>query len=439
MAATRSIPANKQESKAQPEERDVFEVPDERDPDAPSQAVLDAQQRIVALEEELNTHILDRRSVIHGALVALVARQHMVLLGPPGEAKSALIDAICGQIEGSKLFKILLTRFTNPEEVFGPVSIKGLKEDRYKRMTPGYFPEAHVAFLDEIFKAGSSILNTFLMAMNEREFRNDGALADIPLVSVFGASNEMPQGEDLGALWDRMSLRYWVDPLSGSSLRRFMFMKRDQAAGGQTGLGTLETTISLQDLALLQERAVSLMGGLSERVFSLYEDITRELHAKGLKPPSTRRTGWALQMVAANAVVAGRKRVTETDLTILGNMLWDDVKSWREVNALVIKMSNPRLAEANEKYDAVLQTVAQVLEEWKKKESQRSERNAKVIEGRDKIIRAGQDILKLSKEAEADGADESELTEFKAILANSKQAFKEVSDLLGQDPTAAWA
>jgi hypothetical protein len=122
--------------------------------------------------------------------------------GSPGTAKSALVRAIA-QAFGGSYFERLLTKFSTPEELFGPISLKALEQDRYERVTAGKLPEAEFAFVDEVFKANSAILNSLLTAMNERLFHNDGAPAQMPLVSLFGASNELPEGKELEALFDR--------------------------------------------------------------------------------------------------------------------------------------------------------------------------------------------------------------------------------------------
>jgi MoxR-like ATPase len=139
----------------------------------------------------------------------VLAGEHVLLLGPPGTAKSALVRAIA-QAFGGTYFERLLTKFSTPEELFGPISLKALEQDRYQRVTAGKLPEAEFAFVDEVFKANSAILNSLLTAMNERLFHNDGAPTQMPLVALFGASNELPEGKELEALFDRFLLRFDV-------------------------------------------------------------------------------------------------------------------------------------------------------------------------------------------------------------------------------------
>src|ERR671918_3071368 len=131
--------------------------------------VLDKLKKI---REELKQTFLERADLIDGALAALLSSNHVLVIGPPATAKSMLADELCRRIAGANYFQWLLTRFTTPEELFGAVSLKALEADDYRRVTSHKLPEAHVAFLDEVFKASSSILNAILTIINERLFHN---------------------------------------------------------------------------------------------------------------------------------------------------------------------------------------------------------------------------------------------------------------------------
>ena len=161
-----------------------------------------ARERLAAIATELDQTFVERSEVVEGALAALLAGQHLLLIGPPGTAKSMLADRICQRIEGAGYFQWLLTKFTTPEEVFGAVSLKALERDEYRRVTTNKLPEAHIAFLDEIFKASSSILNALLTLLNERCFDNGSERLRTPLVTLFGAANELPEEDELQAVYD---------------------------------------------------------------------------------------------------------------------------------------------------------------------------------------------------------------------------------------------
>jgi len=168
-------------------------------------------EKFVGLSTRLGARFQERQAVIEGMLCAALAGEHVLLLGPPGTAKSALARELCAAVNGAGYFEWLLSKFTSPEELFGPISLTALKTDTFKRVTAGKLPEAHVVFLDEIFKSNSGVLNTLLTALNERKFHNGPVAQEIPLRLAVGASNELPEGAELAALYDRFLVRYWVE------------------------------------------------------------------------------------------------------------------------------------------------------------------------------------------------------------------------------------
>src|SRR5262245_46075398 len=181
--------------------------------------------KLRAIESELDTLFVEREDVVRAMLLALLSRGHLALIGPPGTAKSMLIIELSKRVgdsagNGLRCFVYLLTKFTTPEELFGPVSISGLKEDDYRRVTTGKLADVELAFLDETFKASSAISNYLLRLMNEREFENGRQTAQTPLISLFGASNELPQETELEALFDRFLLRMTVGYVSTPLMQR---------------------------------------------------------------------------------------------------------------------------------------------------------------------------------------------------------------------------
>ena len=145
-----------------------------------------------SLETEIASVCLERDEYVHGIVLALLSRANVFLLGVPGVGKSMLADEVTARLTGASLFSVLMTRFTTPDEVLGPVSLKALEQEKLERVPTGMLQEAHVAFLDEVFKANSAILNALLTAMNERHVTVGGKRIKIPLFTMIGASNEGP-------------------------------------------------------------------------------------------------------------------------------------------------------------------------------------------------------------------------------------------------------
>ncbi len=274
--------------------------------------VMTVQEKLKKIREELKQTFLERGELIDGALSALLASQHVLIVGPPGTAKSMLADEICRRIQGANYFQWLLTRFSTPEEIFGAVSLKALEQDDYRRVTAHKLPEAHIAFLDEIFKANSSILNAILSLINERIFHNGKEVVSVPLLTLFGASNELPEDDELLALYDRFLLRFVVKYIEED----FRFLRMLESPSQ-----TERTTLSLEELCGMQKqvRDISIPG----YVYRTIADIRRELGKKNIVA-SDRRYRQSLSLLQAHAYLTGGSEVTEKNLFFLEHVLWRD-------------------------------------------------------------------------------------------------------------------
>ena len=300
-----------------------------------------------SIRTTLQSTFPERKSVIDGALCAILAGEHVLLLGPPGTAKSALVRALAQSLGGT-YFEHLLTRFSTPEELFGPISLKALERDEFLRLTRDKLPEAHFAFVDEVFKANSAILNSLLSLMNERLFHNSGAPTQCPLVSLFGASNELPDGTELDALFDRFLLRFEVGYLLRPSNLRAVLTAPAYTPSAALDLPTLQKLQSEVDALPVTEDTLDALLAIRE-----------QCKAEGLVA-SDRRWKKSLKLAKAAAYLAGATETTPEDFTLLVDSLWREPKERPKVARLVGALADPIGSKATEVLDAARETAAKV-------------------------------------------------------------------------------
>jgi MoxR-like ATPase len=296
--------------------------------------------KIRALRADLAANLLERETAIEAALLALLTGEHLLLLGPPGTAKSLLVRSICQRIEAATYFERLLTRFSTPEEIFGPLSLSALEHDRYQRITKGTLVEAHIAFLDECYKSNSAILNSLLGVINERVYHESGQALPVPLLSLFAASNETPEDTSLAALHDRFLLRVVVPPLADdASLRALLDLRPTPPTA----------TITLDDLRAAQAEVqqLALTDDAREGIIS----IKHELETEGVAA-SDRRWKACAQIVRAKAWLEGETQTSSDNCEVLVHALWSEPSQIRVVERVVSKISNPLNLEAVELEDA---------------------------------------------------------------------------------------
>lgn len=299
-------------------------------------------------------------------LLAALAGEHLLLLGPPGTAKSELSRRMA-KLVGGTYFERLLTRFSVPEELFGPLSMRGLENDEYVRQTNGYLPTAEVAFVDEIFKANSAILNALLTLLNERLFDNGHSRLKVPLLTLIAASNELPESEELDALYDRFLIRRHVGQVSTQALGRLALLaagqlqQQNNEGGGGAAEATTEASTSaapaaaaapeltLEDFKSAASEAYASTT-LPESVIDLLVSLRTHLQER-CEPPvyvSDRRFMKAVNLLQVAAFADGRGSPNEFDCLLLEHVFGQRPDDSRKVRDFVLETigSDPGLTQA---------------------------------------------------------------------------------------------
>jgi MoxR-like ATPase len=271
--------------------------------------------RLAPLIAQLEAGLIERGQVVRLAFLAALAGEHTLLVGPPGTAKSELARRLHLAFAGARYFERLLTRFTVPEELFGPLSISALEQDRYERITTGFLPQATIAFIDEVFKANSAILNALLTLLNEREFDNGAGREHCPLVSAIGATNEVPADEVAEAFFDRFLMRLPVGPVSAPGFRELL----------ELGAAPLAVAQPLREADLTGLRSAAAAVKLPPDVAEVLAQLRAWLADDQVYVSDRRwvKIAWLLKVAAATE---GRAAVAVWDLWLLPWCVAPDVQ-----------------------------------------------------------------------------------------------------------------
>lgn len=298
-------------------------------PDTAQAPLAALRPRLIAHLQALEHGLLERDTATRLMLLAALAGEHVLLIGPPGTAKSELARRLHRAFDGARYFERLLTRFSTPEELFGPLSLKALEDDRYERLTDGYLPTAGIAFLDEVFKANSAILNALLTLLNERSFDNGAGRQATPLISVVGASNERPADESLQAFFDRFLLRVPVAPVGDAAFAALLQLDEGAPAPLPPPLTAEERTAVRHAAA-----AVQLDGSTGNDVLTALQALRSEVARLGLTV-SDRRWRQLVALMRCAAATEGRNALDPLDLWLAPCVVCVDADSLPAVAAWV--------------------------------------------------------------------------------------------------------
>lgn len=370
--------------------------------------------KISQIKAEMKARIFEREDVIDDMFRALVAGENILLLGPPGTGKTMLAEIFGEHITDSFLFKWLMNRTTDPSDIIGPYSVKGMERDRFRRVLKGRAADAEFFFADEIFKSNEPALNFMLSMLNEGYIYNDGKQHHVPLRMAIAASNEFPETDDLEAFYDRFIFRHWVGYIQDAKTRILMAQAgRSSKTANQTLVPP--TGLELDEVDALQAKVfdVQIPGAIEKN----YDRLIRTLQTNGIKVSDRRYYKGQVAMMA-NALLDGRTTVNGNDFIALKNILWNrDLAEITLLEKELEKFANPHEAKLKE-----LIRKAQEVKETTLKIENRTERAGEAVQANATL----QDVLGKMEdeidEAEKAGAD----------IKPFKKFVKEVEDIMDE-------
>lgn len=291
------------------------------------------KEKLKMLIENLNIGLIGKENIIKTSLLSILSQENLILFGPPGTAKSEISRRISSVIDTGNYFEYLLTKFTTPEEIFGPLSIKELKEDRFYRKTEGYLPTVQIGFLDEIFKANSSILNTLLTIMNEKVFHNGSKKETTDLISLIGASNEDPSNDlELSALYDRFLVRKVVNYIQDDEIDQLFDISGEKFVLNES------LKITRKEISDIEENLskIAIPKDIREVIKKIRLDLKEEFKENNQEEISDRKLVKVLKLLKVSAYTNERDQVDISDVLFLKNCLWNNPENQKVVSDTII-------------------------------------------------------------------------------------------------------
>lgn len=349
-------------------------------------------EKLTLALRHLKSTFVGKDDIIDLMGICLAGRENLFLLGPPGTAKSALVREMAKMLKGNT-FEYLLTRFTEPNELFGPFDIRKLREGNLVTNTEGMLPEASLIFLDELLNANSAILNSLLMVLNEKIFRRGRETRHLPALMIVGASNHLPEDEALQALFDRFLIRVrcdYVDPHHLNDVLNAGWLLEQKSTGAMPEM-------EIEDVLTIQ---TALPGVDLQAIRPAYIELIEKLRNAGVQV-SDRRAVKLQRLIAASALLCKRTQAYLSDMWVL-RYIWDTDEQ-REiiagiVNAVInaeeeLPQQHPR-ARLNSVPDAddIYKEVMLMTRQWENADTSGAERSVikdrlRYINGRSEWIR----------------------------------------------------
>jgi len=335
------------------------------------------KEKIKTLLEQLNTGIIEKEEVMALALLSSIAGESIFLLGPPGVAKSLIARRLKYAYKDAKVFEYLMSRFSTPDEIFGPVSISGLQNDKYERIIENYLPSAEVVFLDEIWKAGPSIQNALLTILNEKKFRgakNDEGEngeskieIDVPIKALISASNELPaKDQGLEALWDRFLVRLFVGGIGNKE--KFNDMVKMPSASLKINEENIDGQIIDKEYKDWSEKIDQIV--IPENVLNVIDVIRKKIEAQKEQEEEKKKPIWyvsdrrwrkIVRLLRTSAFVNDRTEVDLMDCFLIKHCIWNEESQMQTVSVFV----NEAIRDYGPDLDMDLRTEREEFEKMK--------------------------------------------------------------------------
>ena len=368
-------------------------------------AVKSGVSKMQAIAMEMNNLFVEREQLIKIMQIALVTKTNLLMLGLPGTAKSFITYDMCGRIEGAKYFQWMLNKTSDPSEILGPFSVKQMENDHFMRITTGKLPEAHIAFMDEVYKSNAPTLNALLTIMNEHIFYNDGKPVDVPLMSMFGASNEPPEDESLLALHDRFIFRINLEYVHDAAGRKRMHSNYLDNRAGLIN-NSSKTKITLDELKALQNATLHVK--VPRDIINSFIRFIDLLNRNYAIKVSDRRLNECLKVMQGSAVLEGRSTVGLNDFNSLLYVLWDKEDQIPNIEGEIAKIVNPydeQFAKLKDSFNQIKSSIDNAGND--------KDRLSKAVSSKSAMNRIVGRFNKLITEASRNGRDTQKFEEFR--------------------------